>query len=229
MVEQQPGGRMVDASGPDARTADGRERLVDAAERLIALRGIEGVSLREIVVAAGHRNNSAVTYHFGDRKGLFDAVWARRTSVINAERLTMLAALDAHDGSDEVRGIVEAYVVPLVSQMQRGRPSFWARFNESWFETMPLDFLDYLKGDLSRLDRPVPLSTLDQLFDRAVAVVPTGPGQATLRVSLVSRFMIAGLAAWEREVDAGRSQPQSLPAYAEQLMHLAVAMLTARV
>ena len=40
-----------------------------AGEQLFAERGFRGVSLREIGLAAGQRNNSAAQYHFGSRLG----------------------------------------------------------------------------------------------------------------------------------------------------------------
>src|SRR3546814_5693299 len=49
-------------NGPDART-----RILDAAGALIAERGLEGVSLREITREAGQKNTTALQYHFGDR------------------------------------------------------------------------------------------------------------------------------------------------------------------
>lgn len=60
------------------RRSDARSLLLDAAERLFAQRGIEGVSLREIAAEAGQRNNSAVTYHFRGKLGLVDALIADR-------------------------------------------------------------------------------------------------------------------------------------------------------
>ncbi|HEY9563426.1 MAG TPA: helix-turn-helix domain-containing protein, partial [Nocardioides sp.] len=56
-------------NGPDART-----RILDAAGALIAERGLEGVSLREITREAGQKNTTAVQYHFGDREGMLRAL-----------------------------------------------------------------------------------------------------------------------------------------------------------
>ncbi len=56
-----------------------RSDILDAAERLIAERGIQ-VPLRDIAVAAGQRNNSAVNYHFRNRQDLIDAIVRRRLS-----------------------------------------------------------------------------------------------------------------------------------------------------
>ena len=48
--------------------------LLDAAARLFAERGIDNVSMAEIVRAADQRNTSAVRYHFGSRDDVLAAV-----------------------------------------------------------------------------------------------------------------------------------------------------------
>uniref|UniRef100_UPI0010418D0F TetR/AcrR family transcriptional regulator n=1 Tax=Actinomadura fibrosa TaxID=111802 RepID=UPI0010418D0F len=71
---------------------DTRERLLDAAERLYAERGIDGVSLREIVQAAGARNATAVQYHFGDRGGVIRAIFARHLPDVSARQAPQCSA-----------------------------------------------------------------------------------------------------------------------------------------
>lgn len=44
-----------------------------AAEKLIAVRGIENVSIRDIVSEAGQKNESALQYHFKSFTGLIAA------------------------------------------------------------------------------------------------------------------------------------------------------------
>ena len=51
-----------------------RARLLSAAERLFAERGIDAVSLREITRESGARNAIAAQYHFADRAGLVQAI-----------------------------------------------------------------------------------------------------------------------------------------------------------
>lgn len=69
----------------------GAVAILDAAERLMGRYGIEGVSLRQITIAAKMGNNSAIAYHFGDRYGLLLAVsrGACRPSWRNASAFTM--------------------------------------------------------------------------------------------------------------------------------------------
>ena len=57
-----------------------RDLILDAAARLFAERGVDNVSIAEIVRAAGQRNTSAVHYHFGSRDEVLRAVLARHVS-----------------------------------------------------------------------------------------------------------------------------------------------------
>ena len=51
-----------------------RVAAIDAAEALFAERGLDGVTTREILDAAGQKNQSALQYHFGSREGLILAL-----------------------------------------------------------------------------------------------------------------------------------------------------------
>ncbi|NUU21725.1 MAG: TetR/AcrR family transcriptional regulator [Streptomycetaceae bacterium] len=103
-----------------------RARILDAAERLFAERGVADVSLREIGAAAGQRNNSAVQYHFGTRDALVRALYEDRLAPLNARRVALLAEL----GDDPGLGpLVDAYLRPLAEAMRDNRrASHYARF-----------------------------------------------------------------------------------------------------
>jgi len=89
------------------------ERLILAAERLCAERGIDQVSLRQIAEAAGQRNPAVVQYHFGSKVDLLRAVVHYRIKPYNDRRLELLAALDAEGRADDMRGLVDASIRPL--------------------------------------------------------------------------------------------------------------------
>ena len=106
------------------RSTDGRERLLDTAERLFAERGITGVSLREITEAAGQRNASVVQYHFGSRAGLVAAIVERHMTVVDADRT---ARLDAATPTADDLGVHEAMrilVEPLAECLRTAERSF---------------------------------------------------------------------------------------------------------
>jgi AcrR family transcriptional regulator len=89
-----------------------KEQIVLAAECLFAERGYDGVSLREIGVAAGSGNNSAVQYHFGSKEQLVAAIFEQRLRYIDERRELLVAQLQPED----VRSWVECYVLPLLEQ-----------------------------------------------------------------------------------------------------------------
>jgi len=94
-----------------ARRADAtRTSLIEAAERLIANKGLADVSTREILQEAGQRNQSALQYHFGSKTGLIQATINERTSQIDKHRQTMLEDIG---GNPTLRQILEVLVLPL--------------------------------------------------------------------------------------------------------------------
>lgn len=106
--------------------ADAVTQLIDAAERLAAQQGLAALSVRAVQVAAGQRNKSAVSYHFGSKEGLVEAVVARRMGTAGERRR---ALLDELGPAASRRGLVEALVVPLAEHVTAGsQPSYWARF-----------------------------------------------------------------------------------------------------
>lgn len=95
-----------------------RSKLLDAATRLFAARGIFGVSLAEITKAAGQRNASALHYHFGSREAVLGAIIERHAPAIRDRRLELLAVAAERPG--ELRPAVEALVLPMTEFVQRG-------------------------------------------------------------------------------------------------------------
>ncbi|MGW5641649.1 TetR/AcrR family transcriptional regulator [Saccharopolyspora sp. NPDC003752] len=104
-----------------------RERLIIAAERLFAQRGIGEVSLREVGAAAGQRNTSAAQYHFGDKAALIEAIFDYRMNKINERRMHHLATLHVDGRNSELRSLLEAFVFPLAASVAEPE-SYYARF-----------------------------------------------------------------------------------------------------
>lgn len=99
----------------DKRTLAGdatKQRLLDAAERLFAVYGFEGVSVRQIAEAAD-TDLAMINYHFGSKEGLYRAIFRRRSESLNTERLAALdRALARSRGTPDLRDIVYALVAP---------------------------------------------------------------------------------------------------------------------
>src|SRR6266571_3739086 len=85
-ADSTPAARSIRAERARRRSTAGeatREKLMVSAERLFALHGVAGASLREIQDDAGQSNASVIAYHFGSRHGLVRALLTFRYEKIN--------------------------------------------------------------------------------------------------------------------------------------------------
>jgi AcrR family transcriptional regulator len=89
---------------------EARGLLLDAAERLIATHGVDGISLRGITAAAGV-GPSILHYHFGNLDTLVEALVMRHMEGLMTQRREYLRAL-AQQPVPSARGLVEALVLP---------------------------------------------------------------------------------------------------------------------
>src|SRR5580658_10797010 len=107
----------------------GKERILDAAERLFARHGFYGVSVRDITQAA-EVDVALVNYHFGSKRELFATVFQRRAELLNPERLAMLEDVrrSALPGTPSVEQIVNAFTHPLLERSARGGPGWKSYF-----------------------------------------------------------------------------------------------------
>jgi AcrR family transcriptional regulator len=103
-----------------ARGEQTRARILDAAERLFADRGADNVSLREIRLASGQSNNSALHFHFGDRDGLLLALAQRHLPRVAAIQERLYAEVIAAGRRHDPAALVEVLVRPTVEYLRRG-------------------------------------------------------------------------------------------------------------
>jgi AcrR family transcriptional regulator len=94
---------------------DTRLALMRAAEQLFAQQGVDRVSLREIAIAAGQRNVSAATYHFGSKRELIEAILERHSLPIQDNWRPVLA--EDKDHELELKRLVELVVKPVVDKV----------------------------------------------------------------------------------------------------------------
>ncbi len=101
-----------------AGSADTRERLLDAAERLFAEHGPHRASLRAITREA-EANLAAVNYHFGGKEALLREVLARRLRPLNRRRLELLDKATQGPAAPSVEEILRALVAPVLTMVER--------------------------------------------------------------------------------------------------------------
>jgi AcrR family transcriptional regulator len=98
----------------NAAGAATRERLLSAAERLVAHSGVDGVSTREILVAA-KADSAAIHYHFGSKDALMAAVFMRRQHLLREGMQQHLDARRAEVGELTTRDLAEAIIAPIAA------------------------------------------------------------------------------------------------------------------
>jgi AcrR family transcriptional regulator len=136
-----------------------RARLMDAALDLLAERGEEGVSLREITCAA-EANVAAVSYHFGSLKALCDAAVEQALERYLEAQQEAVGTLGPESTLDE---LAAAFARPMINAMVVGGcdlavmrivarggidpPDGWHRFDTA-FDLIRADVLRVLKANV---------------------------------------------------------------------------------
>jgi TetR/AcrR family transcriptional regulator, regulator of cefoperazone and chloramphenicol sensitivity len=226
VTELSPTGTRASRGAGPGRPAEGRLRLLAAAEQLFATHGL-AVPNREIVAAAGQHNQSAVTYHFASRAGLIDAVCERHETPIAQHRQYLIARLPGPDGRT-TRQLVEAHIQPLAAELLRCAPSYWARLSEILLADQPLRFSRGSEPSVHPRPRQRADAVLSELLKLMVAHLSHLPElEAADRVALTVRFLNSGLARWEHDSEAGAGDVAPLASFMLVLTDLAVAMLDA--
>lgn len=98
------------------------------AQRLFAMHGIHGVTIKDIVEAAEQRNKASVQYHFGSKEGLIGELLVDGAQQVDAFRQTLLAQMAADGGPRTVRDVLEAFIRPVDQLTESADGSTYLRF-----------------------------------------------------------------------------------------------------
>src|SRR5262252_518429 len=105
-----------------AATPDMRERILDAAEDHFSRHGFWGVTIREVAEQA-KVDTALLHYYFDTKRGLFDAVFARRAEIINRERMQSIDAYVERSGAAiTAQGVIDAFLSPMFVRASEGDP-----------------------------------------------------------------------------------------------------------
>lgn len=121
-----------------------KERIVLVAEALFAEHGLDGISLRQIGVAAGSGNNTAVQYHFGSKDLLIQAIFEYRLPGLHRRRDLIVAERQPAD----VRSWLECQIRPVLEQSELEQSHYlsfvamlYQHGRQDVFERMPTPYL----------------------------------------------------------------------------------------
>lgn len=109
---------------PSKRSIETGRKVLDAAEKMFAMNGFDGTSIRDIAAEAGV-TTALVNFHGGAKEHLFETVVARRAEELATLRLARLRALE-EAGQADIRPILQAFVGPLLERAAGPDPQWLA-------------------------------------------------------------------------------------------------------
>lgn len=197
-----------------------REQLLDAAEHLFSEEGVARVSMRQIRIAAGQRNEGAVQYHFGDLTGVLLGLLKRHGPQI----LQIQERIVAANGSrPSLRKQIDAMARPIAEYATLGSSErAWVKVLDDLVSDPSLSFAMLTDGSPS-LSTEVAMSVYEQLSKRV------SPELAGERIWAVAQFVIHITADRARLVDAASAGREAHldDAFVDNVVAMAYGALTA--
>jgi Transcriptional regulator len=150
-----------------------RERILDAAEDHFSRHGFWGVTIREVAQDA-KVDTALLHYYFDTKRGLFDAVFARRAEIINRERIDSIDVYEREAGSAiTAEGVINAFLQPILERAAQGDPRWHNYFaliaqvnnTPAWGgETMARTFDPVIHRLIRALRKALPDATEEDLY-----------------------------------------------------------------
>jgi AcrR family transcriptional regulator len=199
-----------------------RARIVSAAERLFAERGIDATTLAEINRAASQRNRSAVQYHFGNKEGVIHAILDKHTPAIELRRHAMLDEIEV-DGEPDLRALAEALVLPVAEKLDD--PDGGLAFLRLNAQLIGHPSFPLLSLHAQRINRGA-----DRLNRLIVATLPDWPEALwTPRWLLLIGLLFHGMADYARLLEASGASDEAPPRdlFVNNLIDSVIAILEA--
>ena len=179
------------------KDAGTRDLLKLAARRLFAHRGLDGVSVRDIVLAAGQRNSGSLHYYFGTKENLARELVSDGAKLIDQRRNSQLDDIERAGGPRHLREVIEVLVWPSTGLAgERGEEDTYIRFITLLQMSHRQLFLDALEGRwASGYERC--LAHIRRLLKDIDPVI------VTQRLVFMSLYMRAAMSSREAALDAG--------------------------
>src|SRR5467141_642153 len=182
-----------------ATTEETKSQIKAAAQMLFARRGVDGVTVQEIVNAAGQRNNAALHYHFGSKEELIRQMVVDGAAVLDSRRREMLDELKARGGPTNIRDVMLVLMMPVIELGEDERWRGYIRFTSNLQASDPaalraaltnrwnsgyVDCFEYLKKML-----PLPAAIVAQRLSIFIiyANAILSAHEAALRMALLQR------------------------------------------
>lgn len=190
------------------------EKIIDAAERLFAEHGIDGVSMRRIGAAAGSGNHYAVQYHFKDKVGLARAIIAARAGSLEEKRMRLLNEAGTNGGLRDPHALMRAYLLPYALHTDKDGRHTYAAF------AISLNFHSSIPDPQSISREMVPMAMhILHLLTECLPDVPIDAVRRRLRIAMVA-FLHAVVEA-DRESQAHLTPEAQMTAWEDAIRMIA--------
>lgn len=201
----------------DPRRELTRKALLNAAETLFAEQGIRAVTVRQIAAAAHSSNNNVISYHFGGKEALIDAVYQGRLLEFDARSGEFLSAIsDDIDRRIRLRHLAEALWRPTFAAVNGDGRRTYARFLRS----VLTEDQGYRLGRITNV-----YPNTRQILDEMARLVPGDPGQHfQWRLATVTYMVLDAICLIEEQTLA---RPEEADLLFDKVLDMAVAVLLA--
>jgi AcrR family transcriptional regulator len=147
-----------------------REKIKDVAQQLIAEHGVDGISIRDIIIAAGQRNMASLYYYFRSKEELIKELVYDANQVMEGTRTDYLAKIEEIGEPLTVRQIVHVILSggAKLDPSQGGRNATIMRFFGAVTQTHRSLFEEAIGGQIS----PTSLKCMELLRQKLAHIPP---------------------------------------------------------
>ncbi|MEN0651740.1 MULTISPECIES: TetR/AcrR family transcriptional regulator [Hyphobacterium] len=174
--------------------------LLRAAERLIAERGLGGISVKQITRASGSKNESALHYHFGSVDKLLKEVFASRFQEIEDKRVELLAKRDWKVAGDEIDQALYAAIAPYMAVCLQEGGRLYASFCAQLATDPRFDL-----GEIAREMGMDSLNTIRDLIRPHLSHIPQAA--LTTRARRALSITLVLVADYAKQIKQGNAAP----------------------
>lgn len=174
-----------------------RDIIMREARRLFARKGIDGVSTRDIMKAAGQKNTASLSYYFGSKEKLVREIILDGAKILNERRKRLLDDIEAAGGPASAREITDVLVFSAVEMHSADLEGVddYTRFITHIGQHHPDLFIDTL-GEAHA-------SEFTRCFRHLRRFMPEMPSPVkTQRIQFIASYMGSILSARERALEA---------------------------
>ena len=185
-----------------AASEDTKNQLKAAAQLLFAQRGVDGVTVQEIVNAAGQRNNAALHYHFGSKEELIRQMVVDGAAVLDRRRREMLDEMKVRGGPKSIRDVMLVLMMPVIELGEDERWRGYIRFTSNLQASDP----ETLRAALNNRWN----SGYVQCFQFLKRMLPLPPAVVKQRLSIFMIYANAILSAHEAALESRNTRNSRL-------------------